>query len=157
MNLADAIRHAAQNAATPHDTQGGASDQKNAQVFNVDPDSAAGRTELAFDAVTAEPVFVPDAPASPVRVGNVVRLELFLGPEQLNGLFRAMIGTQHTMMTLREAASYLRVHPSVLEKLAREGELPAILIDGRWRFSKTSIDEWLTMQTFRKGAVSDVA
>lgn len=78
---------------------------------------------------------------------NMVRLELFLGPEQLQGLLRAMVQTHHSVMTLREAASYLRLTPARLETLANDRMLPAFQIDGKWRFSKAGLDEWLTLQT----------
>lgn len=78
---------------------------------------------------------------------NMVRLELFLGPEQLQGLLRAMVQTHHSVMTLREAASYLRLTPTRLETLANDRMLPAFQIDGKWRFSKAGLDEWLTLQT----------
>jgi len=119
------------------------------------PEAAAA--SFAFDAATAEPVLMPEAPSGSVRSGNVVRLELFLGPDQLSGLFRALIATQHGMMTLREAANYLRVNAQVVETMATNGELPALLIDGKWRFPKTSLDEWLSVQVFRNKGESDAA
>lgn len=104
---------------------------------------------FAFDAVTASPVEVPSTHLAPLT-GNVVRLELFLTPEQLNSLFRAVVATQHSVMTLREAAAYLRISPSRLETMAQEGQIPAFLIDGRWRFARNSVDEWLNMQSLQK-------
>lgn len=104
----------------------------------------------SVDARTSEQVSVPQAPTVPGTPGSVVRLELFLTPEQLSGLFRAVVANQHTVMTLREAASYLRVSASRLEEMAQEGDIPAFLIDGKWRFPRNSVDEWLTMQPFRK-------
>ena len=104
----------------------------------------------SVDARTSEQVSVPQAPTVPGTPGSVVRLELFLTPEQLSGLFRAVVANQHSVMTLREAASYLRVSASRLEEMAQEGDIPAFLIDGKWRFPRNSVDEWLTMQPFRK-------
>lgn len=121
------------------------------------PENAPEDPSVAFDAVTSEPVPIPEAPGSSVRAGNVVRLELFLSPEQLSGLFRALIATQHGMMTLREAATYLRVNPQSVEQMATRGEIPALLIDGRWRFPKSSLDEWLSVQVFRNKGENDAA
>jgi excisionase family DNA binding protein len=174
MNLADAIRKAAdgtfgtqsepqasQRAAKPADKPKpqrapkpklqGAAQPANEAAFKDWDDG------MAYDAVTEEPVRTPDPPTVQPQTGNVVRLELFLSPEQLNGLFRAFLSTQHSMMTLREAAAYLRVHPSALERMAQDGDVPAILIDGRWRFPKTNLDEWLTLQAFRSGGESNAA
>jgi excisionase family DNA binding protein len=117
----------------------------------VPPFETNEATEFAVDAVTAAPVAMPEPPTMTVQTGNVVRLELFLSPEQMNQLFRSLVATQHAMLTLREAAQYLRVHPNTVEHMAQEGELPGLLIEGRWRFPKTSLDEWLNIQVFKKG------
>lgn len=84
--------------------------------------------------------------------GATVRLEMFLTPEQLSSLFRAVAANQHTLLTAREAASYLRISASALETMATDGVIPGFLVDGRWRFSKQAIDEWLTQQTLRQEA-----
>ena len=102
------------------------------------------------DKVNTAPVANPEEAgpaASTPGNSTMVRLELFLGPEQLHSLLRAMVHTQHSVMTLREAASYLRIAPTRLETLANDRLLPAFLIDGKWRFSKAGLDEWLSMQS----------
>lgn len=86
-------------------------------------------------------------PHPTVSNGNVVRLELFLTAEQMNGMLRAIMAGQHTVLTLREAAAYLRVNPSTLEKLAEDGEVPGVLLEGRWRFPKPNLDEWLQFRS----------
>lgn len=149
MNLADAIRQAATNPVPK------------AEVAVVVPSQQAFSTETvetrttetvvppqAQDAATSQPIALPESPQ--VTTGNVVRLELFLNPEQLSNLFRAVSASQHSMMTLRETASYLRVNAAVLEQMAQDGEIPAFNIDGRWRFPKHGVDEWLTIQAFRR-------
>jgi excisionase family DNA binding protein len=95
---------------------------------------------------------VPAQPSPAVAGGSVVRLELFLSPEQLSGLFRAVVGVQHTVMTLREAANYLRVPAGSLEQMAQDGQVPAFLIDGKWRFQRSGLDEWLSMRSHKKEA-----
>lgn len=115
------------------------------------PDESAETIDFAVDAVTAAPVAMPEQPSTTVQTGNVVRLELFLSPEQMNQLFRSLVATQHAMLTLREAAQYLRVHPATVEHMAQDGQLPGLLIEGRWRFPKSSLDEWLNIQVFKKG------
>jgi len=89
--------------------------------------------------------------------GNAVRFEIFLSPDQLSCLFRALVATQHSMLTLREAAHYLRIPSSTLELLAADGKIPALHIDSRWRFPKSGIDEWVMLQSFREGEVADAA
>ncbi len=131
MNLADAIRKASERTAVPE--PGPVPSLEDAELHSA---SVAG-----FD--TVAPV---EAPHSAVLSGNVVRLELFLTPEQMSGMLKAILVGQHTVMTLREAAAYLRVNPSALEKLAEDGTIPAVRIEGRWRFPKPHLDEWMVQR-----------
>ena len=47
------------------------------------------------------------------------------------------------MMTVRELAAYLRVHPSTIYKLLHRRELPGFRIASEWRFNSATIDQWL--------------
>jgi len=47
-----------------------------------------------------------------------------------------------TVLTLREVASYLNVHPDTIRRHVKRGEIPAFKIGNTWRFNKESIDEW---------------
>jgi len=111
---------------------------------------------MASDSMSGEPVPMPEVPAD-MAAGNLVRFEIFLSPEQLSCLFRALVATQHSMLTLREAAHYLRIPATTLEQLAVEGKIPALQLEGRWRFPKSGMDEWVMLQSFRDGEVSDAA
>jgi excisionase family DNA binding protein len=111
---------------------------------------------FATDSGTGELVDMPDSNAT-FGGGNAVRFEIFLSPDQLSCLFRALVATQHSMLTMREAANYLRIPASTLEQLAAESKIPALQIDGRWRFPKSGIDEWVMLQSFKDGEVSDAA
>jgi excisionase family DNA binding protein len=46
------------------------------------------------------------------------------------------------VMTVREVAAYLRVHPSTIYRLLKQGKIPAFRIDSDWRFHVKTIDEW---------------
>lgn len=48
-----------------------------------------------------------------------------------------------TILTVREAAEYLRVHESSIYRLSKEGKIPAYKVGRGWRFKKDKIDEWL--------------
>lgn len=101
--------------------------------------------ETADEAPEAEarsPYF-PEPPV--VTSGNVVRLELFLNSEQMTGLLKAILAGQHSVLTLKEAAAYLRVSPASVQELAEAGEIPGVLVNGAWRFPKSSLDEWMTL------------
>lgn len=169
MNLADAIRKATadpngnpvlgQNTvqATGQITgQPQPNPQPQTTSPKPQPKQAFDQDEISKAADFAAQQFAVPEPASPfVANGNVVRLELFLSAEQMSGLFRAIMAGQHTVMTAREAAAYLRVSKDTLMKLAEEGEIPGILIDGRWRFPKPNLDEWLSLQKVNQDDSND--
>jgi len=47
------------------------------------------------------------------------------------------------LMTLEEAAAYLRVTKKTIYRLLKQGKIPATKVGHQWRFNKASIDEWL--------------
>jgi excisionase family DNA binding protein len=53
------------------------------------------------------------------------------------------LSTAATVMTVEEAAEYLRFHPSTVYRLARSGQLPARKVGKQWRLHRESIDRWL--------------
>ncbi len=153
MNFADAIRKVSTDPQVAPAL--GLEIEAGQPAYNLEANS--GVPTFGLGGLTADPQSIP-APTNPaVQSGNVVRLELFLSAEQMSGLFRAIMAGQHTVMTAREAAAYLRIGKETLMKLAEEGEIPGIVIDGRWRFPKPNLDEWLTMQSMSHEEIEDVA
>jgi excisionase family DNA binding protein len=51
--------------------------------------------------------------------------------------------SKNQVLTALELASFLRIHPTTVYKLAKKGELPAFKVGGDWRFNRTSIEKWL--------------
>jgi excisionase family DNA binding protein len=47
------------------------------------------------------------------------------------------------VMTLEEAARFLRVPKKAVEELAVGGKIPARRVNGQWRFLKAAVEEWL--------------
>ncbi|RMF92151.1 MAG: DNA-binding protein [Candidatus Schekmanbacteria bacterium] len=47
------------------------------------------------------------------------------------------------ILTLKEVASYMRVNTATIYRLVRTGKIPAFRVGNRWRFRRSSIDEWL--------------
>jgi len=47
------------------------------------------------------------------------------------------------IMTTKEIAEYLKLHPITICKYAKEGKIPAIRIGRVWRFDKKAIDKWI--------------
>lgn len=159
MNLADAIRKAANRTevasepiAMPKQTN-----EPKAQEEDVWSKVAANSPAPKAPKPVEIPSVAPDAPHPSVQAGNAIRLEIFLNGEQMSGMLKAIMAGQHSVLTLREAASYLRVSPSTLEKLVDDGELPAVEIDGRYRFPKSNLDDWLAVQSAAHEEEKDVA
>ena len=53
------------------------------------------------------------------------------------------VGTDSRVLTLAEAATYLRVSEAEVEDLATRHELSGRKIGREWRFHKDAIDDWL--------------
>ena len=47
------------------------------------------------------------------------------------------------IMTTKEVAGYLNIHPLTVNKYAREGKIPAFKIGTDWRFHKMYIERWI--------------
>ena len=47
------------------------------------------------------------------------------------------------ILTISEAAQYLRISLSSLYKLAQKGRIPAQKVGKHWRFRREAIDRWL--------------
>jgi excisionase family DNA binding protein len=138
MNLADAIRKAASEGSLPP-----VGDVPNAfQPQSVEAEKI--EVTVSKTEPTAPSQFsVPEPPNVALLGGNVVRIEMFMTAEQSTSMLRAIMTGQHTVLTLAEAAHYLRVKPQTIAKMAEDNVLPCVEIDGKWRFLKHHLDEWL--------------
>ena len=47
------------------------------------------------------------------------------------------------VLTLQEAARYLRLPPASVKKYAERGDIPGRQIGKQWRFLKSALNEWL--------------
>jgi excisionase family DNA binding protein len=60
------------------------------------------------------------------------------------------------VLRAEQAAEFLQVSREVVERLAREGELPGRMIAGEWRFSRAALLDWLARAPEqRAGGVAD--
>lgn len=62
----------------------------------------------------------------------------------------AKVEMEHTaskVMTVRELASYLRVHPSTIYRLLKNGQIPGFKVGSDWRFDVETIDKWRNAQS----------
>lgn len=147
MNMADAIRKATQLPAAIAPTA-------TARVVRLEEPVEFPTPTEKFVAPTEPKISNPEPKMEQTSVfgspGGLVKVELYLTPDQLSSLFKAVAAQQHSVLTLKEAATYLRIAASHLESLAQEGEIPGMLVDGRWRFTKQAIDEWFQANQNRR-------
>jgi excisionase family DNA binding protein len=47
----------------------------------------------------------------------------------------------------KQAGEMLGLHPKTLQRLARQGEIPAIRIGRYWRFRASSLNAWIELQS----------
>jgi excisionase family DNA binding protein len=47
------------------------------------------------------------------------------------------------ILTTKEVANYLNIHPLTVHRYARQGKIPAFKIGTDWRFHKKYIEEWI--------------
>ncbi|MBI4295369.1 MAG: response regulator [Chloroflexi bacterium] len=55
----------------------------------------------------------------------------------------------NTLMTIKEAAEYLRLNYMTVYRLAKRGVIPAFKVGGNWRLKKEILDDWLVQQARR--------
>lgn len=53
------------------------------------------------------------------------------------------------VLTLEEAADYLRLPEDTIARQAAQGNIPGRRIEETWRFLKAALDEWLRLQDSR--------
>jgi excisionase family DNA binding protein len=51
------------------------------------------------------------------------------------------------IMTLKEVAKYLGLHPISIYRLIKTSDIPAMKVGGQWRFKKEILDSWLLKQS----------
>jgi len=51
------------------------------------------------------------------------------------------------IMTVREVASYLHLSQATVYQMARNGQIPVARIGRTWRFTKDSINRWISNST----------
>jgi excisionase family DNA binding protein len=47
------------------------------------------------------------------------------------------------LLTRKEASQVLKIHPKVLERMAKRGEVPALKVGKFWRYRATTLDAWI--------------
>ena len=55
------------------------------------------------------------------------------------------------ILTAREVAEYLGLHPLTVHRYAREGKIPAFKIGTDWRFHKKHLERWIQEKSVYQG------
>ena len=86
-----------------------------------------------------------------MSVESHTQQNLTLSPVAPASLFHP-VEKENDVLTIREAARFLRVHPDTLTRLSRKGVVPHGVIGGRYRFSRRALLAYLS-QSGRQGPV----
>ena len=46
------------------------------------------------------------------------------------------------ILTIGELSRHLRVHPTTIYRLLRQGRIPGFRVGSAWRFNKSAIEKW---------------
>ena len=61
---------------------------------------------------------------------------------ELSSTRSRQVHSMNKVLTVRELADYLKVHPSTIYRLLKQQKLPAFRVGSDWRFNIESIDRW---------------
>jgi excisionase family DNA binding protein len=51
------------------------------------------------------------------------------------------------IFTIKELSEHLRVHPTTIYRLLRQGRLPGFRVGSNWRFNRGAIEDWEKLQS----------
>jgi len=52
------------------------------------------------------------------------------------------MASSEEILTISELSEHLRVHPTTIYRLLREGRIPGFRVGSAWRFSRAAIERW---------------
>lgn len=52
-------------------------------------------------------------------------------------------GHDEKLLTLQEAAKFMRIHEMSLYRFCKEKKVPSFRVGGRWRFKQSKLDSWM--------------
>lgn len=61
-----------------------------------------------------------------------------------------MRNNKKVVLTVKDVAAYLGLHPGTIYRLARNRKIPAFRIGIDWRFNRESIDRWRLLAERKK-------
>ena len=84
--------------------------------------------------------------------GLAARRELGVAEDEILAGFVGTFGPWHGVLTLAEAAAYLRVSEMDVLRMVRDQILPGRQVASDWRFLKAAVQNWLRASATRSGA-----
>jgi len=60
----------------------------------------------------------------------------------MSGRVGVTMASQDEIFTIKELSEYLRVHPTTIYRLLRQGLLPGFRVGSNWRFNRAAIEQW---------------
>ena len=73
-------------------------------------------------------------------------------PADLPIHYMAQTAQSDQIFTIKELSEHLRVHPTTIYRLLRQGRLPGFRVGSNWRFSREAIEQWERDQAGREAA-----
>jgi len=61
------------------------------------------------------------------------------------------------LLTTKEASRILKIHPKVLERMAKRGEVPALKVGKFWRYRATALDAWINSRLQSRSQVCRIS
>ncbi|MGH7949524.1 MAG: helix-turn-helix domain-containing protein [Candidatus Binataceae bacterium] len=52
------------------------------------------------------------------------------------------MASEGDILTITELSEHLRVHPTTIYRLLRQGRIPGFRVGASWRFSRGAIENW---------------
>ena len=56
------------------------------------------------------------------------------------------MASEDEIFTIKELSEHLRVHPTTIYRLLRQGRLPGFRVGSNWRFNRAAIVQWEKLQ-----------
>jgi excisionase family DNA binding protein len=63
-----------------------------------------------------------------------------------------MASEDEEIFTIKELSEHLRVHPTTIYRLLRQGRLPGFRVGSNWRFNRAAIEQWEKLQSLEPPA-----
>jgi excisionase family DNA binding protein len=84
-----------------------------------------------------------EAPSEKEERRSETKVPSLLSPSAAEGLLSSLPHGIEVLLTTKEASQILKIHPKVLERMAKRGEVPALKVGKLWRYRATTLDAWI--------------